>query len=535
MPPAKLKLNSRELRLAIARAFSSGLEKRLAGTRTALVERSAGLIEWSKTYLPSYFKDPPSEMHRWLAEELHTARRARGVKIGIIGPRGGAKSTVGTLAYVLRCAVEGTEPYIWIISETSDQAAEFLTHIKGELEENTRLARDYPEACGKGLVWRANAIRLRNNVVIQAYGSGQKIRGRRNRENRPTLIVCDDMQSEHVMTSVDRRDGDWQWLNGTVLKAGDRRTNVVNLATAYHRDAIGLRITRTPGWKSRVFSAIVKWPGNMGLWEQWSEIYHDFSRTSPQADARAFYDANRAAMDAGAVLLWPEREDLYFLMCMRAEGGSSTFEREKQGRPINPESCEWPESVFGEHIWFDEWPKSWQVKTLAVDPSKGRDAKHSDYSAIVSLLVGIDGILYVDADMARRPPSEIVTDGVSIYDAFRPDAFGVEANAWQDLLGQDFADEFRRRGMIDAAPWTLDNRVPKPVRIRRLGTYLSQHRVRFKKNSAGSALLVAQLRDFPNADHDDGPDALEMAVRLARDFLSTAGGGDGQAEFEPTG
>jgi hypothetical protein len=28
------------------------------------------------------------------------------------------------------------------------------------------------------------------------------------------------------------------------------------------------------------------------------------------------------------------------------------------------------------------------------------------------------------------------------------------------------------------------------------------------------------LRDFPNGDHDDGPDALEMAVRLAGELLA---------------
>jgi len=32
-------------------------------------------------------------------------------------------------------------------------------------------------------------------------------------------------------------------------------------------------------------------------------------------------------------------------------------------------------------------------------------------------------------------------------------------------------------------------------------------------------LLVEQMRDFPNADHDDGPDALEMAQRLASKLL----------------
>jgi predicted phage terminase large subunit-like protein len=526
----RLKLNKSQLRGAVLRAFAAALDRTLTG-RTTHIDQSASLLEWSRTYLPHYFRDPSSAMHIWLADELHAARRTRGVKINVVGPRGGAKSTVGTLAYVLRSGVEGIEPYIWLISETADQAAEFLTALKGELEENAAIARDYPEACGKGRVWRSNSIRLRNNVVIQSYGTGQKIRGRRNRQDRPTLIVCDDMQSESVMVSGDHRTNDWNWLNGTVLKAGDKRTNVVNLATAYHRDAIGLRLVRTPGWKSRVFSSIVKWPDNMGLWELWSEIYHDLDRADPSGDARAYYDANRAEMDRGAVLLWPEREDLYMLMCMRAEGGHATFEREKQGHPINPEDCEWPESLFDDHIWFDEWPTTHQVKILTLDPSKGKDARRSDYSAFVSLLVGVDGILYVDGDLARRPTPQIVADGVELYRTWKPDGFGVESNAWQELLGQDFGDEFRRQGMIDANPFSLDNRVNKLVRIRRLGPFLSQHRLRFKRGSAGAALIVSQMRDFPDKNaHDDGPDALEMAIRLAKTLL--AAGAEDVDEFE---
>jgi predicted phage terminase large subunit-like protein len=60
----------------------------------------------------------------------------------------------------------------------------------------------------------------------------------------------------------------------------------------------------------------------------------------------------------------------------------------------------------------------------------------------------------------------------------------------------------------------LNNTVNKEVRIRRLGPYLSQRLFRFKAKSPGTALLVQQLRDFPNGDHDDGPDALEMGLRL---------------------
>jgi predicted phage terminase large subunit-like protein len=60
----------------------------------------------------------------------------------------------------------------------------------------------------------------------------------------------------------------------------------------------------------------------------------------------------------------------------------------------------------------------------------------------------------------------------------------------------------------------ITNTVNKIVRIRTLTPLLAQHRLKFKRDSRGTRLLVEQLRDFPNGDHDDGPDALEMALRL---------------------
>jgi predicted phage terminase large subunit-like protein len=68
--------------------------------------------------------------------------------------------------------------------------------------------------------------------------------------------------------------------------------------------------------------------------------------------------------------------------------------------------------------------------------------------------------------------------------------------------------------------YTLDNRVNKLVRIRRLTPLLSLGKLRFKGGSPGARLLVEKLRDFPNGDHDDGPDALEMATRLAAEMLN---------------
>jgi hypothetical protein len=44
--------------------------------------------------------------------------------------------------------------------------------------------------------------------------------------------------------------------------------------------------------------------------------------------------------------------------------------------------------------------------------------------------------------------------------------------------------------------------------------------LRFKAGSKGAKLLVEQLRDFPCGEHEDGPDALEVAFRLACEQLS---------------
>ena len=241
-------------------------------------------------------------------------------------------------------------------------------------------------------------------------------------------------------------------------------------------------------------------------------------------------------MDAGAVVLWPEEEDLYTLMCMRAESGRAAFEREKQNSPINPDHCEWPESYFDETIWFDAWPDHLRVKTLALDPSKGADSRRGDYSALVALGVDRSGRIHLEADLARRPTDQIVADGVALYRRFRPDAFGVEANQFQELLlGGQFEDEFRRQGMLGVRPWMLDNRVNKLVRIRRLGPYLAGRRLCFKRDSPSTRLLVEQLKDFPIADHDDGPDAAEMALRLAAEMLDNRSDDDGLGDRLPVG
>jgi predicted phage terminase large subunit-like protein len=100
---------------------------------------------------------------------------------------------------------------------------------------------------------------------------------------------------------------------------------------------------------------------------------------------------------------------------------------------------------------------------------------------------------------------------------FQPEGFAIEINQFQELLCADF-QRAGQQERVHLPLYGLNNQTNKQLRIRRLGPYLAQQKLRFKSRSPGTALLVQQLKDFPVGDHDDGPDALEMALRLAIDL-----------------
>lgn len=126
------------------RAWIDGWKPLRARRRSRSPALDLDMLVWGRYYLAEHFAHPFSRMHRWLADQLSRLRLERGLKINLVGPRGSAKSTLATLAFVLRQAVEEREPYIWIASDTRHQACAHLENIKLELGENGRLLGDYP-------------------------------------------------------------------------------------------------------------------------------------------------------------------------------------------------------------------------------------------------------------------------------------------------------------------------------------------------------------------------------------------------------
>lgn len=188
-------------------------------------------------------------------------------------------------------------------------------------------------------------------------------------------------------------------------------------------------------------------------------------------------------------------------------------EQELYGRFVAMEGAEFDPRWFHAGIWFEKWPPC-QVRVMALDPSMGKIDKPGDYSAFILLGLTKDGTLYCDADLDRRHSPAMVERGVQLLKEFKPQAFAVESNQFQRLLISEFIRVGKRAGLVNIPMYGLDNFVPKVERIRSIAPLIAQGRIKFKAGSAGAELLVQQLRDWPAGRYDDGPDAVEQAVRM---------------------
>ncbi len=292
---------------------------------------------FSKTYFPHYIKSEPSLFHRWFYDNVpQMIDLPAGQLINLSAPRGEAKSTLGTQLLNLWLICTERKHFMPIVMDSFDQSATMLEAVKVELESNPRLQMDFPKATGAGRVWNAGVIITANNIKVQAFGSGKKMRGLRHGPHRPDMVFLDDIENDENVRSKDQRDKLEGWLKKVVLPLGppDGSMDLLYLNTILHYDSVANRTHKNPSWKRHKFQAIVQWPDRLDQWQEWEEHYIN----DGEAVADAFYARNKASMDAGAVVSWPSMRPLLKLMKLRA-GDHYAFDCEYQNDPTNDEAA----------------------------------------------------------------------------------------------------------------------------------------------------------------------------------------------------
>ena len=419
-----------------------------------------------------------------------------------------------SLQNVLHAALYGYKKYILLVSDTEAQAVAFLDAIKAELEDNELLLEVFGPQ--KGRVWKSSSILLQNGCRIDAVGSGQKLRGRRNGPRRPDLILLDDIENDEEVRQRENREKLAGWFFGAVSKAGDRYTDIVLIGTALHYDSLLMRLLRNPAYQALRFQAVERF-SNSCLWEQWQNIYTDLQDSNRVQNAQHFFQQHKREMLAGTAVLWPEKLDYYDLICMKVSEGDSAFWQEMQNVPMDPETCLFPDAWLQ---YYDptivDFSRGFRFFGFC-DPSLGK-TDHSDYSALITLAEeAATGILYVlEADLQRRTPDTLISDILQHSCRLRQcygsgyTLFGIESNQFQWLLKEQLRKASAQAGeylpLCEAQP-----RGSKEGRIRALQPYVRNGYLQFSRRHT---LLLDQLRQFPLGRHDDGPDALQGAVEL---------------------
>jgi len=481
---------------------------------------------FAETYFPHYLTEAPSIMHLSLYKKyqkllLCSEKKNKGAKDIEAAPRGNAKSTLTSLILPLWCIAGERRRFIALVSETTEQAEEFLEFIKAELDSNERLREDFPQACGTGRTWKLGQIVTHNGIKVKCWGKRKRMRGARHGNRRPDLVICDDLEGDENIDSPQQREKDQQWFFKALMKMGGRYTVYLAVGTILHHDSLIAKLLKRPGWTGKKWKAVIRWSPSQ-LWERWEKIFSappvdDSIRAvkTPEQKADAFFRRHKNEMLENTEVLWPEVEDYYYLMKMRISDGPAYFDSEKQNEPVNPDDC-----LFRQK-WFSFWdredsahpitPGDQEMVYCAVDPSLGKQSRGADPSAIIVAVVRENGFIDVlEADIRKRHPDVIIEDLFRLHKKYPFARLGIEEVQFQelfkDLVIKESADRKIYLPVEGIRPHT-----DKVLRISKMQPHIKNGTIRFRRDQA---ILLDQLRYFPRADHDDGPDALEMLFSM---------------------
>jgi predicted phage terminase large subunit-like protein len=436
------------------------------------------------TYLPHHF---PADLSDFFDDMAHALEDYDLKRLEIIGFRGSAKSTMASLALPLWAALEHPDkyPFIILLADTRGQASINAASVQHELRNNELILRDYghlryrkiddpkPEpTLESDEDWQAMNCVLDNGVRILSRSRGQKIRGIKHRQHRPSLIIADDVEDLDWVRTQENRDKSDRWYRGNVLPSLDEHGRAVVVGNWLHTDGLMARLRNTRIFKVLEFSLLRDGDGTE--WERctWKAKY-----------------PTQEAIDR-------KREEL----------GDIGFRREMLLQVVPEEG----QDVLPEDIHYYDDPPFDDGNYLAHGVDLAISTKESaDYTAIVAGEVAWEHEktqVYVQPNPVIRRMN--FTETMEALENVRRSTnmsceFYVEAVAYQ----QAAIEEMERRAFSVQAMHPIKD---KRARLRVAARYIKLGVVKFPRK--GCEQLLTQLLGFGSEKHDDAVDALVYLI-----------------------
>jgi len=386
----------------------------------------------------------------------------------ILAPRGHGKSTICTISYPLWRLLGDPALRILIVSNTSDQACSFLREIRSQLESNPWMLARFGNLAGRP--WSESQLNLclRHSASKEANLTAMGVLGPVIARHYD-MIILDDVVDEQNSASQAQRQKLEQWYYKTLLPCLEPAGEIHIVGTRYHHlDLYGRLLA--------------------GEYKNHHRIY------------RALRE-----LDGAEAALWEQKFSLELLKEKRKEAGTVIFNSQYQNEV----------ELMKGAIFKPEWIQYYSSPPLRLEKMLGIDLAISrkdsaDYFALV--VAGRERksnkIFILDAVHDRLSFSRQVETALNFFRKYNsPDSpvlrVCVEANAYQEA----FAQKLREAGLPVKSVTRVKDKVSRAYQLQAKFENLE---ILFPPHSCQD--LLQELLLFPQAEHDDLFDAMEIIV-----------------------
>lgn len=407
--------------------------------------------EWLPAIFPDHFSDAFGEHHAQFWDWVWAIEQGQSPARPFVGiwPRGGGKSSSAEAA-VVALGRRRRRRFVLYVSGSQDQANEHVQSI-ASLLESERLERDDPDLSARSLNkygnskgWRHSRLHTRAGLVVAALGLDVNVRGIKVDNQRPDLIVLDDIDNE----------ADSQ---ATTLKKITRITKAILPAASDDVAILAIQNLISP---DGVFARLAKQPGEEGAAD--FLVNRIISGPIP-----ALYDMAYEQDESGRFIItagrpaW-EGQGLERCQAMVDEFGLTAFLHESQ------HDVEEPDGGLFSHLHFrrcerDAVPDLVDI-AVWVDPAVS-NTDRSDSHGIQIDGLGEDGLLYRLWSWEQvTSPRDSLTRAILKAVEFGALTVGVETDqggeTWREVYDAVVKD-LRRAGafLVDARPALVDGEV----------------------------------------------------------------------------
>ena len=488
-----------------------------------------------------------------------------GKQINVQAPRGTGKTTLVNRLIPYGESATRTSISLWIGNPKNSSSSSVATNAwranaspksDTSLEHNPLISRDFGDLVGSP--WTKTETDTRNGIGLRPLGRGSSPRGALLGDVRPTLKLCDDIEDPKRCLNPDLRGEDREWFMTDFMYAGDLgsgHSNTILVDTVKHPESLSEHLRTVPGWPTLRYQAVrypkdVYHPTAENLWKQWERIYSDTTLDDDEREARAgaFFQSRKTEMNADVQMLWEEKLPYVRVRKEIVERGYHSVMRELQNDARDPGMALFKMDQAVTFSVADEGFRRSDGRlvpwhdiggfTAYLDTMGGRDALANSYACAVVVvweplpgggsmnpdsLSGVNGYILL-AWLDRVPLTEQMENAILL--AQRAEAMLAPAYPKSNFVCEQRPD---KDGTIKMSTDHAFRVMKERHRFQGSITYHAQHqnkedRIETLEPAIANGWLAfnerdlppefwTQFRQFPSADHNDAPDAVQGACR----------------------